>query len=139
VIYVDIYLNDLPAKLQKQLNNLQKGIYGGFYRFQFLLRNFICFWDCFNFAVAVMIEGFVLLSLTKLRKHVWLSKLKFVVAEPSELLTVDLILCREKVRSRPGHRAENDLLIYFYFYLGVTWELSTRGFVICTRIKQGSY
>jgi hypothetical protein len=76
-----------------------------------------------------MIERFVFAISDRLQEHVWLSKLKFVVAELSELLTVDLTLCHENVRSHPGHWAENDLLIYFYFYLGVTWELSARGFV----------
>jgi hypothetical protein len=128
VKYVEIYLNDLPAKMQKQLKYPQKWIYRGLYRFQFLLHIFICFRDCPNLAAAVMIEGFVFAIYDRLRDHVWLSKLKFVVAEPSELLTVDLTLCRDKVRSHPGHRAENDLLIYFYFYLGVRWELSARGF-----------
>jgi hypothetical protein len=130
VIYVDIYLNDLPAKLQKQLNNLQKRIYRGVYRFQFSSRNFISFRDCPNLAAAVIIEGFVFAISGGLRKHVWLSKLRFLVAEPSELLTVDLTLCREKVRSHPGHQAENDLLkfLFLFFYLGVTCELSARGF-----------
>ena len=92
MIYVDIYLNNLPAKMQKQLNYPQKGIYIGLYRFQFLLRNFIWFRDCPNLAAAV----FVFAISDRLRKHVWLSKLKFVVAEPSDLLTVDLTLCHER-------------------------------------------
>jgi hypothetical protein len=114
--------------MQKQLNYPQKGNRRGVYRFQFLLHKFICFWDCPNLAAAVMIEGIRFAISDRLRKHVWLRKLKFVVAELSELLTVDLTLCHENIRSHPGYRAENDLLIYFYFYLGVTWELSARGF-----------
>jgi hypothetical protein len=115
VNYVDIHLNNLPAKLQKQLNYPQKGIYRGACRFQFLPCNFICFRDVPNLAAAVLIEGFVVAISDRLRKHVWLSKLKFVVAEPPVLLTIDLVLLREKVRRHLGYRAENDLLFFNFF------------------------
>jgi hypothetical protein len=75
-----------------------------------------------------MIEGFVVAISDRLRKHVWLSKLKFVVAEPPALLTANLALRREKVRSYPGYRAENDLFYFIIFYLGVAWELSAERF-----------
>jgi hypothetical protein len=75
-----------------------------------------------------LIEGFVVAISDRLRKHVWLSKLKFVVAETPVLLTIDLVLLREKVRRHLGYRAENDLLFFNFFYLGVAWELSAERF-----------